>query len=100
MKGSASTENSGTITSTEERATEVSEALPTQRALIAVEEARRSEVQNGIPVGSVLLRGDEVIARGHNRRVQSNDPPLMQKSNASGQRVGAILSRMRPLYQR
>jgi len=52
----------------------VSEALPTQQALIAVEEARRSEVQNGIPIGSVLLRGSEVIARGHNRRVQSNDP--------------------------
>lgn len=28
----------------------------------------------GIPIGSIMVRDDKVIARGHNRRVQEQDP--------------------------
>jgi cytosine deaminase len=40
----------------------------------AVEEARRGLAEGGLPIGSVLVRNGEVIARGHNRRVQKGDP--------------------------
>lgn len=30
--------------------------------------------EGGIPIGSVLVRNGEIIGRGHNRRVQENDP--------------------------
>lgn len=30
--------------------------------------------QGGIPIGAALVRGGEVIAAGHNERVQSGDP--------------------------
>lgn len=40
----------------------------------AVAEARRSLAEGGIPIGAVLVRGDAVIGRGHNRRVQDGDP--------------------------
>jgi cytosine deaminase len=36
----------------------------------AVEEARLGLAEGGLPIGSVLVRGDEIIGRGHNRRVQ------------------------------
>lgn len=37
-------------------------------------EAQKSLDQAGVPVGSVLVRGDAVIAAGHNQRVQKGDP--------------------------
>lgn len=40
----------------------------------AIEEARTGLLEGGIPIGSVLVRNGEVIGRGHNRRVQDNDP--------------------------
>lgn len=43
---------------------------------IAVEEARKSITEGGIPIGSVLVRNGEVLARGHNKRVQENNPIL------------------------
>lgn len=41
----------------------------------AIEQARKSLSEGGIPIGSALVndRGD-IIARGHNLRVQSGDP--------------------------
>jgi len=35
-----------------------------------MEEARRGLAEGGIPIGSVLVHRDEIIGRGHNRRVQ------------------------------
>ncbi len=43
---------------------------------MAIEEARIGEAEGGIPIGSVLVRGEEVLGRGHNRRVQQGDPIL------------------------
>lgn len=40
----------------------------------AIEQARKSRSENGIPIGSVLVRDGEIIGRGHNRRVQDGDP--------------------------
>jgi len=36
----------------------------------AIEEARNGRDEGGIPIGSVLVLDDEIIGRGHNRRVQ------------------------------
>lgn len=41
---------------------------------IAIGEARKSLQEGGIPIGSVLVRNGKIIGRGHNRRVQDNDP--------------------------
>lgn len=40
----------------------------------AIEEARKSLSEGGIPIGSVLVRDGKIIGRGHNRRVQNEDP--------------------------
>jgi cytosine/creatinine deaminase len=40
----------------------------------AIEQARKSRDERGIPIGSVLVRGGMIIGRGHNRRVQHGDP--------------------------
>ena len=36
----------------------------------AIEEARQGLAEGGIPIGSVLVIDDQIIGRGHNRRVQ------------------------------
>jgi cytosine deaminase len=42
---------------------------------IAIEEAKKGFEEGGIPIGSVLVTKDgKVLGRGHNRRVQDNDP--------------------------
>lgn len=40
----------------------------------AIEEARKSEAENGIPIGSILVRDEKIIGRGHNKRIQEQDP--------------------------
>jgi creatinine deaminase len=40
----------------------------------ALDEARRGEREGGIPIGSVLVRGGRIVARGHNKRVQEDNP--------------------------
>src|SRR3954467_8434849 len=42
----------------------------------AVEEARLGLAEGGIPIGSVLVIGGEVVGRGHNRRVQNSSAIL------------------------
>lgn len=41
---------------------------------IAYEEAKLGYDEGGCPIGAVLARGDELISRGRNRRVQAGDP--------------------------
>lgn len=41
---------------------------------IAYEEALGGYNEGGCPIGSVLARGDELIAQGRNQRVQQGDP--------------------------
>ncbi len=40
----------------------------------AIAEARKSLQTGGIPIGSVLVKDGKVVARGHNQRVQENNP--------------------------
>ena len=40
----------------------------------ALAEARKALEQGEVPAGAVLVRGDEVIARGHNSPISRNDP--------------------------
>ena len=42
---------------------------------IAIEEAEQSLTEGGIPIGAALIDPDgNIVARGHNRRVQTDDP--------------------------
>ncbi len=41
---------------------------------LAYDEARAGFDEGGCPIGSVLARGDELIASGRNQRVQQGDP--------------------------
>ena len=43
---------------------------------VALEEARLSLEEGGIPIGAALSRGTLVLGRGHNRRVQLGNPIL------------------------
>lgn len=40
----------------------------------AIIEAEKGLAEGGIPIGSVLVRQDTILGRGHNRRVQEGDP--------------------------
>ena len=40
----------------------------------ALEEAKTSLSEGGIPIGSVLVHEGKIIGRGHNRRVQTGSP--------------------------
>jgi cytosine deaminase len=40
----------------------------------AISEAEKSRSEGGIPIGSVLIKDNRIIGRGHNRRVQEGDP--------------------------
>jgi cytosine deaminase len=42
----------------------------------ALEEARLGLAEGGIPIGSVLVIGGEIVGRGHNRRVQDGSAIL------------------------
>lgn len=44
--------------------------------LAAIEEAKKGLSEGGIPIGSVLVKNGEIIGRGHNKRVQENDPVI------------------------
>lgn len=41
---------------------------------IAIAEAQQGLQEGGIPIGSVLVKNDEICGRGHNKRVQDSDP--------------------------
>jgi creatinine deaminase len=42
--------------------------------LAAINEARKGLAERGIPIGSSLVRKGKLVAVGHNKRVQDNDP--------------------------
>lgn len=71
----------------------------------AIDEARKGLAEGGLPIGSVLVRGNEIIGRGHNRRVQKNDPMAHAEidclSNAGRQntyRDTVLYSTLMPCY--
>ncbi len=48
----------------------------------AIDEARSGLAEGGIPIGSVLVHGNRVIGRGHNRRVQRGSAILHAEMDA------------------
>ena len=50
---------------------------------IAIEEARLGLAEGGIPIGAALFDGNgNLLGRGHNRRVQENDPSIHGETDA------------------
>jgi cytosine deaminase len=72
---------------------------------MAIAQARKSRQEGGIPIGSVLVKDGEVVAQGHNKRVQEQNPILhgeMDCLNNAG-RIGSykdtvIYSTLMPCY--
>lgn len=50
---------------------------------IAIEEARTGLREGGIPIGAAVFRADgTLVSRGHNRRVQQDDPSIHGETDA------------------
>ena len=50
---------------------------------VALEKARRGRDEGGIPIGSALFHADgTLLGRGHNRRVQDDDPSVHAETDA------------------
>lgn len=71
----------------------------------AIAEAQKGRSEGGIPIGSVLVRDGRLIAQGHNKRVQENNPILhgeMDCLNNAGRiasyRNTVIYSTLMPCY--
>ncbi len=71
----------------------------------AIQQARKSLSEGGIPIGSALVKNGALVASGHNKRVQEDNPILhgeMDCLNNAG-RVGSfrdtvIYSTLMPCY--
>lgn len=61
-----------------------SEAVDYQAMLgVAIEEARQGLAEGGIPIGAALFdRQGRLLGRGHNRRVQEDDPSVHAETDA------------------
>jgi len=71
----------------------------------AFEEAKKGFSEGGIPIGSVLVKDDKIIGRGHNQRVQKNNPILhaeidcLQNAGRIGSYENTVLySTLMPCY--
>jgi len=71
----------------------------------AVEEAKKGLAQGGIPIGSILVKDGKIVGRGHNKRVQENDPVLhaeidcLRNTGRIGSYKGTVLySTLMPCY--
>jgi cytosine deaminase len=72
---------------------------------MAIEEARHGLREGGIPIGSVLVRDGVVVASGHNKRVQEDNPILHGEMDCllNAGRIGSyrntvIYSTLMPCY--
>lgn len=71
----------------------------------AINQAKKSLSEGGIPIGSVLVKNGQLVASGHNKRVQEQNPILhgeMDCMNNAG-RIGSyrdtiIYSTLMPCY--
>jgi creatinine deaminase len=54
-----------------------------QMLRIAIDEARQGLAEGGIPIGAALFdSGGNLLGRGHNRRLQENDPSIHGETDA------------------
>ncbi|MEJ7810508.1 MAG: nucleoside deaminase [Gemmatimonadaceae bacterium] len=58
----------------------------------AIDEARVGLSEGGIPIGSVLVIGGEIVGRGHNRRVQQGSAVLHAEMDCL-ERAGRLTAR-------
>jgi len=50
---------------------------------VAIQEARTGLAEGGIPIGAAIFRADgSLVSRGHNRRVQQDDPSIHGETDA------------------
>jgi len=71
----------------------------------AIDEAKTGLSEKGIPIGSVLVKDGKILGRGHNKRVQDNDPmthaeiDCLRNAGRVGSYKGAVLySTLMPCY--
>jgi cytosine/creatinine deaminase len=71
----------------------------------AIDEARAGLAEGGIPIGSVLVRDGVIVGRGHNRRVQQDNPMfhaeidcLVQAGRVGSYRDTVLYSTLMPCY--
>jgi len=71
----------------------------------ATREAQQSLSEGGIPIGAVLVQDGAIISRGHNRRVQDDDPLMHAEINCirNAGRIGryqdtVLYSTLMPCY--
>ena len=71
----------------------------------ALNEAEKSLSENGIPIGSVLVKNNQIVGRGHNQRIQKNNPILHAEIDClqNAGRIGdyqetALYSTLMPCY--
>jgi cytosine/creatinine deaminase len=83
----------------------VTDQQPDQFMQLAIEQAKKSRAEGGIPIGSVMVRDGHLLAAGHNRRVQENDPvshaeiDCLRKAGRVGRYQGTVLySTLMPCY--
>lgn len=71
----------------------------------AIKQARKGADEGGIPIGSVLVKDGQIVGRGHNQRVQEDNPILHAEIHCLQQagRVGSykdtvLYSTLMPCY--
>ncbi|HKC68723.1 MAG TPA: nucleoside deaminase [Bacteroidia bacterium] len=71
----------------------------------AIDEAKTGLSEKGIPIGSVLVKDGKIVGRGHNKRVQDNDPmthaeiDCLRNAGRVGSYKGTVLySTLMPCY--
>jgi cytosine/creatinine deaminase len=67
----------------EMRVQDSNQELYEQMLAVAIEEAKQGLAEGGIPIGAALFKNNgTLISRGHNRRVQQNDPSIHGETDA------------------
>ena len=71
----------------------------------AITEAKKGLSEGGIPIGSVLIKNGKIIGRGHNKRVQEDNPMihaeidcLMNAGRIGSYRDTVLYSTLMPCY--
>ena len=71
----------------------------------AIAQAKKSLGEGGIPIGSILVKENKIIGRGHNKRIQDGDPvthaeiDCLRNAGRIGYYGGTILySTLMPCY--
>ena len=71
----------------------------------AIDEAKKGLSEGGIPIGSVLVKDGKIVGRGHNKRVQENNPVihgetdcLMNAGRIGSYRGTTLYSTLMPCY--